>query len=773
MATTTNQRQLSPPIRSTLAALRRRIRTYILCEGIALALIWLGSAFWIGLALDYLPVVLGASEMPRPARAFMLILVVTVLVYILYRWTLRRLFVRLSNRNLAVLLERRYGDFLDSLVTSVELVERSQDSTQQHRQMLTHCHQHAQEHLQAVQLRRIFNFAPLLRGAVAAGVLGTMVLLLSYWSHDSFLLAARRLYLLSPEPWPRQAEISIDGFQDRSIKVARGSNYILRVFADSRKRIPNVCTVYYSTEQGDRGRVAMRTRGRSSRDRRQEFVYDGTPFKGILSTINFDVLGYDHRLRDYTVQVVDSPTLTEVLLACTFPDYLVDEQVGVYLPRTERLTSGTRLPQGTRIQIRATADKPLTHVEFVDALTEQVHTQEVENTPGKRTEFAYDIPELKEDVALNVILHDTDGVSNERPFRIVITAVQDAVPRVDMVLRGIGTVITPQALIPMAGQISDENRLDRAWFELQQRSAASNDQTAPPQVKHEFPFRLVPGNAQRDHLDLRELQRIKTDPVQLNPGDKIIVSVKAMDKFDLEPGPHFGSSDPYELDVVTTDRLLAHLETREIELRRRLEQIIDELHGTRDALVRVRSSAEPGSPNSVESEKNASEPGDDRLDEAAAAERETSLRLLRVQRSRQDVQRSESEVYGVGVAFDDIRLELINNRVDTVKRNSRLKEEIADPLKDVAQTQYPKLTQTLKALELGLGDVPLRSKLSATAITQLDDILLELDEVLRHVLDLETYNELVDIVRSIIEDQGRLIEDTQQQQQAQALDLLQ
>ena len=773
MATTANQMQPSRTIRSALAGLRRRIRAYVLCEGIALALIWLGSAFWIGLALDYVPVLLGASEMPRPARMFMLILVVFVLVYILYRWTLRRLFVRVSNRNLAVLLERRFGNFQDSLVTTVELAGRPEDSTQHHRQMLAHCHQLALEHLHGVRLRQIFNFIPLVRGAASAGLLAFMVLLFSYCSNDSFLLAARRLYFLSPDLWPRQAEISIDGFQDRIVKVPRGSTYTLRVFANSQKRIPNVCTVYYHTEQGDRGRVPMRKRGRSLRNRRQEFVYDGIPFKGILSTVKFDVLGYDHRLRDYTVQVVDSPTLTEVLLGCTFPVYLVDEQIGVYLPRTERLTPGTRLPEGTRIQIRATADKPLTHVEFVDATTGQTRVQEVNNSSGTQVQFSYDIPKLQGDVSLDVILHDTDGIANERPFRIVIAAVQDALPRVDMALCGIGTVITPQALIPMVGDISDDNRLDRAWFELWRRSVPSSEEISGPEVTREIPLPLASGNAQQGQLDLRELQKIKSDPFQLKPGEKIIISVKAADRFNLEPGPHFGSSDSFELDVVTPDHLLTHLETREIELRRRLEQIIDKLRGTRDSVVRVRSSGEPGSSSPAESsESSASEPGDEILDEATADERTRSMRLLRVQRSIEEVQRSESEVHGVGVAFDDVRLELINNRVDTVKRNSRLKNEIADPLKEVAKTQYPNLTQALISLESGLDDVALRLRMSQTAIDQLDDILLELDKVLQHVLDLETYNELVDIVRRLIEDQGRLMDDTRQQQETQALDLL-
>ena len=99
---------LTPDLRSLLAGLRWRIRLYIWLEGLALAVIWLGLMFWIGLGLDYLPVLVGASEMPAVARG---VLAARhrrqSLAFILYRWILRRTFVRLGDRSMALLLERQ------------------------------------------------------------------------------------------------------------------------------------------------------------------------------------------------------------------------------------------------------------------------------------------------------------------------------------------------------------------------------------------------------------------------------------------------------------------------------------------------------------------------------------------------------------------------------------------------------------------------------------------------------------------------------------------
>ena len=53
---TDTQKTLPTPIRRLLGRLKRRIRWYVWLEGLALAVGWIGLAYWAGLALDYLPV---------------------------------------------------------------------------------------------------------------------------------------------------------------------------------------------------------------------------------------------------------------------------------------------------------------------------------------------------------------------------------------------------------------------------------------------------------------------------------------------------------------------------------------------------------------------------------------------------------------------------------------------------------------------------------------------------------------------------------------------
>ena len=58
----------NPDLQSLLAGCGGEFVSISGLEGLALAVIWLGAMFWIGFGLDYLPVLMGASEMPAVAR---------------------------------------------------------------------------------------------------------------------------------------------------------------------------------------------------------------------------------------------------------------------------------------------------------------------------------------------------------------------------------------------------------------------------------------------------------------------------------------------------------------------------------------------------------------------------------------------------------------------------------------------------------------------------------------------------------------------------------
>jgi hypothetical protein len=114
---------------------------------------------------------------------------------------------------------------------------------------------------------------------------------------------------------------------------------------------------------------------------------------------------------------------------------------------------------------------------------------------------------------------------------------------------------------------------------------------------------------------------------------------------------------------------------------------------------------------------------------------------------------------GVAATFDDIREELINNRVDTQDRQARLKEEISEPIKRIAGPMCDELGKRLETLRQQI-DGPSGEQAAESAIEQIDLVLLEMAEVLKRMLDIETFTEVIEIFRELIKEQDALIDAT-------------
>jgi hypothetical protein len=798
MATSYPEFALAPDLQSLLAGLRWRIRLYIWAEGLALAVIWLGLMFWVGFALDYLPVLMGSSEMPAGPRAFLLAASGIVLGIILYRWIGRRAFVPLGDRTLALLLERRFDQFDDSLVTAVEMASLPDHASAFNRELLARTTDEARAKRNVVRYLRVFNAGSLAQKLLAALLIVGSLVGLYAANATAFDLAGRRLYLLSDEPWPRSARIEVVGiellrsiapgdegprtitvpFEQNVVKVAKGTNVSLKVRAAQAPEaevVPQQCTVYYRTlkggahVRGERGSVTMSNFRDTTAWR--NFWFDGKPFKGVLSTIEFDVVGYDHRASGYKLEVVDSPAVVETRLDLVYPQYMVDEATSSHLPVENQpyLPAGTFVPVGTQVTLKFKTNKPLRQAEIVPSDGGERTTIDISSAAKDPQSFAYRIDALRGSVALEISLLDTDNVTTERPFRVFLTAIEDQPPHVEVTLKGIGSAVTPDVIMPIRGKISDDYAIQKTWCDVQINDGGD---------AHDRPFGLGKGGAVEHQIDFR-YERAEKTGLDIKPGDKLFLSVKAADKFDLAGEPHVATGDRYTLDVVTPEDLLAQLEVREIGLRRRFELIIDEMTQMRDSLLRVKASLTPGAAAGGEPEDLRT---DDDLDAKPLtteqkAQRAAELRQLRVQRAGQQSQKSVAEVLGVAAGFLAIREELINNRVDTEDRKNRLKEQIADPLNTTCAEQFPRLDERLAALDARLREAGSGSNAEASSeadatVDQANVVLGELEAVLSKMQDLETYNELLDIVRDLLKDQGRLIEKTQQERKRQTLEEL-
>ncbi len=565
--------RLEPAISSLLAALRRRIRAYLWVDGVAAVLVLLGARFWISLAIDWL------FEPPRPLRAVALVVMTVALGFVVFRWLVARLFVRLEDRNLALVLERRFSGFHDSLLTAVELADEPEHAAEFNREMLAHTHRDATARAAEVDLRAVFNAAPLARRISLALALIGALLAFAFAAPEAAAVWARRNVLLSDELWPRQTHLSVDGFDAQGhSKIARGTDFQLIVKADAAvdRLIPDIVEVRYSTAEGARGRENMSREGVVAPGQAPFQEYAHT-FKSVLAPLDFHVVGGDDRQGPFHLDVVDSPTLSRMTLHCEYPAYMHRA------PRDVPVAGLMQLPRGTQVTIWAEANKPLVKVQIDDVadettpVTRQLDVAVENGTP--QSSFQFELPRLDADKTLLFTLRDADGIRSREAVRLALAAVADEPPAVNVQLKGIGTAITAQARLPAAGEVSDDYGVSRIWFELAIDEAPPQQQPFPSAVDGQEKL-AVAGT-----FEVRDLQ--------LQPKQKLHFAVQAADSFTLDAGPNVGGSQRYVLDVVAPEQLRSMLEARELMLRRRFETIIEELTDTRNLLAGLATGTKP------------------------------------------------------------------------------------------------------------------------------------------------------------------------------------
>ncbi len=144
--------------------------------------------------------------------------------------------------------------------------------------------------------------------------------------------------------------------------------------------------------------------------------------------------------------------------------------------------------------------------------------------------------------------------------------------------------------------------------------------------------------------------------------------------------------------------------------------------------------------------------------------------ILRSRQAALQTSKSQDELAGIASGVDDILEELANNRLDTPDRKERLMGRVRDPLKSVLEQEFLAMDRLVDGLPKAL-ESPTGQASAVSAVGACEQVLLRLDEILRGMLELEGYNELLDLVRELIDDQGNLIKETEKEQKSRVLDL--
>ena len=217
----------------------------------------------------------------------------------------------------------------------------------------------------------------------------------------------------------------------------------------------------------------------------------------------------------------------------------------------------------------------------------------------------------------------------------------------------------------------------------------------------------------------------------LAAGDRLELTASARDLCGLACGPNEASGDTWTLEVVSPEALQAMLEAREILLRRRYEAAIEDLAQTRRG-----------------------------LDDASGLEASTAASRL-----AEAAARGAGESGEIASAFREIRAELAHNGLLTPEVENRLVAHVADPVAAIGRNELAELPAAARGVIA--GEVSAADLASGT-----DRALKHMREVLDRMLELESYNEVIEKLRGVIEIQEQIRAETLERQRRRAREAL-
>src|SRR5690606_39220227 len=200
--------------------------------------------------------------------------------------------------------------------------------------------------------------------------------------------------------------------------------------------------------------------------------------------------------------------------------------------------------------------------------------------------------------AITIDVVDLDRLGARSPPRLFVRVDADQAPSIDVRQRGIGSMVTAIARIPVELIVRDDLGLTRvsALHRVSGRPAGEASESASagadfgetePETPPEFtPLAasgleaFVPGERELRAevvVDLRDLGSAR-------PGQTFALRFDAADNFGPD-APHVTEGEPAVFRVVSPEELSADLQRRQLELRRQLEGLLNQQRAARAQLA--------------------------------------------------------------------------------------------------------------------------------------------------------------------------------------------
>jgi hypothetical protein len=393
-------------------------------------------------------------------------------------------------------------------------------------------------------------------------------------------LWVKRWLLLSEERWPQRTYLAVLGLDDDGvIKTPRGEPFVLNVTArptfqivgDGRYRVkgrgapleiqsaeaptsepPEIIRMRYRSDGGATQRAVL------SRYDQDAFRHE---FASISQPTQIDLAGGDDWLGPVRILPIDRPTVERWKVIAQAP--------GTSEGETEVFEDGSSqllFLVNTKMELWVTASAPLASARLVNSTTAPV--------PGfapvdERTHVARWT--MKEPMALEIHLVDSEHGLASRPFYLSIGVREDRAPKVAIRATGVGRRITPNATIPLVVRALDDFGLGSLYYDVEETiPTGRSPEIKSRRVNLELP--AVEGSSGVLEIERENAASIKA--FAYPPGTTLKLQGGATDRCSL--GAQTGVSRALVVQVVTPDELFYEILMRQRAERARFQSAVNQ-----------------------------------------------------------------------------------------------------------------------------------------------------------------------------------------------------
>lgn len=691
-------------VRPRLARLRRRLRFYLLLDGLAILSLSLVAVVGVTLLVDW------TFRLDTDMRLVQLVSLTAALAGIAWRFIADPLRIRITINQLATLIERRHVDLKSRLISAVEFASATEATPPRPRssELTEAVVRQTTEAIEAISFEDVLahrraraKMAVTLGCALAltlAGLLATTTM--SVW--------LRRNVLLQNLDWPQRNRLTIEGLRNGRMIVARGDDVSINASVDAGYEAPRQVFIEYQSDSGQTGRQqmpAVRSDGpaaaAASATRPSSRVRFTHTFERLAETMRCRVVGGDARTDWFTLETVDRPEVRDITLHVTPPAYTQTEPYD--------LRAGQTVAQaliGSRIGFHVRTNRSIADIRLIRQAAEKQEEIPSLTRIGDQEFAAEDLPPASSIYWFRMT--DVLGLSNtserSRPVQISVRLTADQPPSVKLRIRGAGDMIVPEAVLPVEIECTDTFGLASAALTARAQKEDALPTTQP-----------VEGFEPGTKTFRRSLDWV---PVQhgFHEGDRINLQAEAADLDDVS-GPNIGRSQAIGLRLVSREELLADLQRREQEYRLDYERWVrrqEELYGELLSLVEAAG----------------------RLDDA-----ERSRQLRQLARRQRDY---AGRVGTTKTQFEQVLAELRVNQLSTPSVESRLGRGIVEPLDSLYRSQMPAAADLLDQTPPAMPPEAIGRARRSQA-----EVLAAMKAVLANMLKWEGFQEAVTLLRDI------------------------